>query len=336
MRRLAALLLILTAAACAPHLAPPGPGLHALGLAGPRLTDDAFVTDDGLTLPLRIWRPNDAVPKAVILALHGFNDYSNAFEDAGAYWAKRRIAVYAYDQRGFGAGLNHGLWAGSGPMIDDLVTAARLLRARYPHTPLYLLGDSMGGAVILAAAGSDTPPPADGVILAAPAVWARETMPLSYRIALWLGSHTIPWATVTGRGLKIQASDNIEMLRALGRDPLVIKATRIDAIHGLVDLMDQGLAAAPHLKLPALLLYGAKDEIVPEDPTLDLWESLPEADRRDQRCALYNNGWHMLLRDLEGKVVWNDIADWIADPAAPLPSGADKRALARLNGGAPS
>ena len=42
-------------------------------------------------------------PRAVILAVHGFNDYSHAFADFGAYAASQGIAVHAYDQSGFGA-----------------------------------------------------------------------------------------------------------------------------------------------------------------------------------------------------------------------------------------
>ncbi len=330
----AVLLLLLLAAACTPRLAPPGPGLSAALGTTPSLSETHFITEDGLELPLRSWPPSHGgPPSAVILALHGFNDYSKAFEDAGRFWAAQGLAVYAYDQRGFGTAPHRGLWAGTPALTGDLRAAAGLLRARHRGVPLYLLGDSMGGAAILAASAEVRPLPADGVILVAPAVWSRANMPALYRATLWLGAHTIPWATVTGRGLKIQASDNIPMLRALGRDPLVIKETRIDAIHGLVDLMDQALAAAPALEAPALLLYGDKDEIVPEDPTLRLWQTLPAAARARQRRALYPNGWHMLLRDLEAEVVWRDIAAWIARPAAPLPSGAEERALVRLNGG---
>ncbi len=151
-------------------------------------------------------------------------------------------------------------------------------------------------------------------------------------LGLWIGAHTLPWLKVSGRGLEIQASDNIEMLRELGHDPLVIKETRIDAIHGLVDLMDAALAAAPRIETPVLLLYGAKDEVVPEAPSLQLWRDLPEAARDRQRRALYEDGWHMLLRDLKAEVVLDDIAHWIADLQAPLPSGAEVKALARLDG----
>jgi alpha-beta hydrolase superfamily lysophospholipase len=330
LRRLG-LVLLLAAAACAPRLAPPGPGPVA-----PRLDEIAgdFQARDGTRLPMRAWLPKEASPKALILALHGFNDYSHAFAAPGLYLAMRDIATFAYDQRGFGKAPHRGLWPGSDVLRADLVDAARTLRARYPGVPLYLLGDSMGGAVVIAAVTGPEVMPVDGIILAAPAVWARAAMPLPHRVALWIGAHTVPWMDVSGRGLDIQASDNIEMLRALGRDPLVIKETRIDAVHGLVDLMDRALAAAPNLHAPALLLYGEKDEVIPAAPILRLWHDLPAGARENQRRALYANGWHMLLRDLQARVVLDDIAHWIADPRAPLPSGAEAQALARLDAAA--
>ena len=325
--RVLVLLLIALTGACAPRLAPLGPGPTQ-----PRLAQDHLITADGLELPLRVWLPEHGTATAAILALHGFNDYSRAFEGPGRYWAGRGIATYAYDQRGFGAAPHRGLWAGTDAMTADLNAAAEAVRARHPDVPLVLLGDSMGGAVVLAAVTGPEPPPADGVVLVAPAVWARSTMPLTHRVALWIGAHTVPWLKVSGRGLKIQASDNIEMLRELGRDPLYIKETRIDAIHGLVDLMDVALRSAPRLDVPALLLYGENDEVIPEDPTLRLWQALPEETRRRRRVALYADGWHMLLRDLQAEVVLGDVAQWIAEPEAALPSGAEARALERLNG----
>ena len=87
------------------------------------------MTADGQVLPLRKWLPHGEV-KAVILALHGFNDYSNAFEAAGKAWAERGIATYAYDQRGFGAAPERGLWPGRAVLAADAATAARILRAQ--------------------------------------------------------------------------------------------------------------------------------------------------------------------------------------------------------------
>jgi acylglycerol lipase len=323
MRGLGGLLmgLLLSACATAPH--PAGPDIQT-----PVLEADAIVAADGARLPLRSWLP-EAEPKAVVIAVHGMNDYSNAFDGPGKALAAKGIAVYAYDQRGFGRGPHPGWWSSTAAMAADLRTAARLLAARHPGAPLYLLGESMGGAVTIEAAVHAPMPEVKGVILSAPAVWGRSSMPWYQRAALWLAYRVAPGWTLTGRGLKIQPSDNIEMLRALSRDPLVIKETRVESIHGMVDLMDAAQTDAPRLELPALLLYGAHDEIIPPDPTWAAVAALPRLGG-SQRAALYANGWHMLLRDLQALVVVDDIAAWIADASAPLPSGADRAASEKL------
>ena len=315
------LTVVAAVAACAPRVDRPGPVVSR-----PVLEDAQMRTADGALAPVRRWLPETGEVKAVVIALHGFNDYGNFFAQPGAYLARRGIAAYAFDQRGFGAAQGLGIWPGVKAYADDLKAMTNLVRARHPGVALYLLGASMGGAVVMVAMTGDDAPVADGIILSAPAVWGRTTMPFYQRWALAIAAHTVPWLTVTGRGLNIRASDNIEMLRALGRDPLVIKETRIDTIYGLSNLMDQALAAAPALRSRALILYGKNDEVIPADPVRRMIDSLPDDSRARRRLAYYDAGFHMLLRDLQGETVWRDIAAWIEDAEAPLPSGADTNA----------
>ncbi len=314
------------AALVAQSAAPVGPD-------APQLGGHEIVMADGAHLPLRTWLPHGEIT-AVVLAVHGFNDYSNAFEGPARALAWRGIATYAYDQRGFGAAPLRGRWPGRWQLAADLATASALIRARHPGIKLYLLGESMGGAVVTVAMTCETGTPrpeADGIILVAPAVWGRQTMGLVERSALAAGMRLLPALTVTGRGIiRITPSDNTEMLRALSRDPLVIKGTRIDTIYGLVDLMDAAFASAERLDVPLLYLYGERDEIVPKRPTELMIAHLPSASRSDQRIAWYANGYHMLLRDLDAAVVVGDIASWIESRHAPLPSAADLYAEARL------
>lgn len=314
--------------ACAPRLVPPGPA--APDGVTPSVKNSHLRMADGTRLPLRVWPARDGEPDAIILGVHGFNDYSMAFDLPGQWFAAQGDTLYAYDQRGFGATAHAGLWPGTDRLVGDLATTIRLLRARHPDKPFYLLGTSMGGAVILAAAGRDALPEVDGIVLAAPAVWARETMPFYQRWALWLTVHTVPWMRLTGEGLDVQATDNLVELYALGMDPLVIKATRIDAMHGLTDLMSEALAAADSLPAPSLLLYGAKDEIIPAEPTLELWRRV--ADKPGITPALYEDGWHMVLRDLQAYTVWHDIHSWM-ERGNPLPSDADARARRAIRAG---
>ncbi|MCQ8129002.1 alpha/beta hydrolase [Methylomonas rivi] len=304
-------------AGCAPVMKAPGPSIGA-----PQLTADSFIAADGVQLRLSRWPADN--PKAVIIALHGFNDYRRFFGAPADYLQKQRIYCYAYDQRGFGESATPGIWAGSDAYAGDLRQIAALIQAEHPGIPIYLLGESMGGAVIIDAMSRREKPDAAGVILSAPAVWGRETMPWYQTSLLWTLSHTVPWMALTGRDLGIVPSDNIEMLRALGRDPLVIKETRVDAIYGLTNLMDSALNAADKLNADTLLLYGEKDQIVPREPTRRFVHELLGSHPGKNTVGYYRNGYHMLLRDLQAPVIWQDIAHWILDNKAELPSGADR------------
>lgn len=312
----------LLSAACTPYVKPMGPPV-----ARPALAENMLVAADGVELPLKSWSP-DGPPKAVILGLHGFNEYRvTGFRDPGQYWAKYGIVTYAYDQRGFGNAPDRGIWPGAPTLIADMENAAALVKARHPDLPLFLVGDSMGGAVILAGAAADAKLPVDGVVLVAPAVWGRATMPVYQSAALWFLSHTLPWLKVSGANLGYMPSDNIPMLRERFLDPLVIKETRIDAIHGLVNLMDAALAGGPAMRHPTLLQYGAHDEIIPVAPVRKMVASLPEGAAGHWRIAVYPNGYHMLLHDLKAHAPLDDVVAWVTGAAksgAPLPSGADR------------
>jgi alpha-beta hydrolase superfamily lysophospholipase len=265
--------------------------------------------------PRRAWLP-EGEPRAAILALHGFNDYSAAFAGFGSFAAERGVAVFAYDQRGFGANADAGLWPGTTRLIADLRRELAALKARYPDRPVYVLGESMGAAVTIAAAADEPPVVADGLILSAPAVWGGDQLNGFYRATLWLAAQIAPGFKLTGESLEIWPSDNIEMLRALSADPLVIKGTRIDAVAGLVGLMDRAIAVAGRVRGRLLVLTGEQDQIVPLPAFAELRAELQSPD-----CTTidYPKGYHMLLRDLQRATVWADVLAWIDH--APPPSG---------------
>jgi acylglycerol lipase len=284
---------------------------------------EVFTANDGAQLPLRTF-PAPQQPKAVLIALHGFNDYSRAFEGVADYFAKADIKTVAYDQRGFGGAPDRGQWAGTDVLVKDFLALVHIVRREHPGLPLFVLGESMGGAVIAVALAQEPENQIAGVILVSPAVWSRDTMPWYQRFGLWLGDALAPWWTVTGKVLNIVPSDNRPMLIALGKDPLVIKETRLDALNGLSDLMDQAMVSVPRLKDRTLLAYGLRDVIIPRRPMIGLLERWPQEATPNFRFGLYPDGYHMLLRDLQGSVVWQDMVSWMLEPLAPLPSGFER------------
>lgn len=309
-------------AACAPTIqrAQSVDGL----MEGPRfdVAAERFISFDGAPLGLTAWLPSEGQePHAVIIGLHGMNDYANTFYLAGPWFAERGVALYAYDARGFGRSPNRGIWPGERLMTEDLRTAVRVARRQHPNATIAIVGDSMGAASAMATFGAADAPEIDRLVLVAPAVWGWSTLPDHYALTLWLGAHLMPWRAVEPpRNVvrRITASDNQEALLQAGRAPHMIWSTRIDALYGLVSLMERAHERSANLDGDVLFLYGANDQIIPRGSAIAAARRLPAS----ARTAHYENGWHWLLRDLQREVVYADILAFIENPNAALPSEA--------------
>ncbi|MCB8877584.1 alpha/beta fold hydrolase [Acidisoma silvae] len=312
-------LAVMLAACATPHrqaAMPPVP---------PVVTDGVFTMADGAHLPFREWWPLGK-PAIVVLALHGIDDSRDAWEVPGPLLAAQGIAVIAPDERGFGATPGRGYWPGTAQMLSDARAMALTVRQQNPGAKLYLMGESMGGAVLLALAASPDAPQVDGYVFSSPAVWGRRQMNILYRSVLWLADSTVPNMRLTGGGTGVVPTDNETAWDRLSRDPLTVTDTRVATVKGLVDLMDQALAGAGHISAPALFLYGGHDELVPKPAMAAAWRAAAASGDAAVTLAFYPKGYHLLQRDHEGPTVTADIAHWLRDPAAPLPSGADARA----------
>jgi acylglycerol lipase len=319
MKRFVAILAALMLGACTPLVVQQA-GSPAVGFQGPRIEAGSVVSFDGARLGLTTWEA-EGEPWAVVVAVHGMNDYANAFHFAAEEWAKAGVTTYAYDQRGYGRSPGRGLWGGPELLTEDLRTVTALARARHPKAIMAVAGESLGGSVAMYAFASDRPPPAERLVLMSPGVWGWKTQSLPNKTLLWLAANfTGPkvyeppeWLTK-----RIKPTDNIEELRAMGRDPLMVWGARSDAIYGVVSMMHKGAESAGETPVPTLYLYGAHDQIIPKKAALRAARRLKATDR----SAYYAEGWHLLTRDHQRQRVIADILAFLRDPRAPLPSGA--------------
>jgi alpha-beta hydrolase superfamily lysophospholipase len=296
---------------CVAERLAPGPGT-----ATPAFVDQGhWRAGDGYVLGMSHWQA--VSPRAVIVALHGMNDYGQFIEAGAKHWQARGITTYAYDQRGFGRTEGNGRWPGHEVMAEDVRTFVGLVRVRHPGVPVYVLGESMGGAVAMVAAAGRAEPIADGLILVSPALWGWSNLDVIKRSALWVMMQIAPGSRLTGRGVNIKPSDNEQMLIALGRDPYVIKATRVDAVYGLTDLMEAAWQAAPAVRMPVMVLYADGDEVVPSGPIADAAAAMPGT----KHVVCYDDGFHMLLRDKKSERTWNAIEAFVGGNGAPLTCG---------------
>lgn len=293
----------------------------------PIITSGYFSLPGGVALPYRLY-PAKGRLRAVVLGLHGYTDSRDGWAMLAAYLNPRGIALYAPDLPGFGATKTRGQWPGTAALVDDSRWIAQQLRARYPHTKLFIAGESMGGAIAILLGASKDPPPVDGYIISAPAVWGGAALSPFYRLVLRLADTFAPNKRVTGQSVHVLASDNIPALIAFGEDPLTLAAPSIGNVAGLVRLMGQAQAACARFGQKALFLYGGHDELIPPEAMRRCWDAIPPS--APVILAYYPPDYHLIYRDLERATPDADVAGYILGTG--LRSGAPSAATIFLAG----
>jgi alpha-beta hydrolase superfamily lysophospholipase len=284
-----------------------------------KLGSDYLLTGDGVRLPLAAWLP-DGAPTAVLLGLHGYGDYREGFGLAGRWLAARGVAVYAYDQRGFGETPTRGRWPGADALIDDCANAAAALRGLHPELPLALLGESMGGAVALASLANGRVSVVDGLILAAPGVRSGVQLHQLHDLALRLGALALPWLRVELRRGGRPWLDPEES-RRLAEDPLILRHLRVGTYEGLIELAGRADSVRRARLPPTLLLYGELDGTILRAGIDNL------ALRLGHCCTLrtYPERHHLLLHERDADEVFGACLQWLRSVR---PAGASRPAPA--------
>jgi acylglycerol lipase len=286
-----------------------------------RMRRGRLKASDGADIPYRFWRAEKSA--AAVLLLHGAFDYSAAFDEIGPRLARRGFTALAIDQRGFGTTASRGHWAGPERMVADAAEAAHFLLGRIPaHTPLYVLGESMGGAVAIHAAAGRTFPQLQGLVLAAPSALAS-----AFRQRL------LGWTAAVARALAGDAELVFERLsgwdltpaaaiRLIG-DPLVIRRVRPDLLSGMADLAFTSLQQAKNVCQPALVMVGARDEILRRSCILQLFNNLGG----EKTWRVVPEAPHLLLHWRRSSEVLREVARWMSDRTPATSAASELRGM---------
>jgi len=278
---------------------------------------ERIAATDGETIVLRFWGEQRA-PRAIMLGVHGFTDYGRGFAHLSSQipaLAGFPMLVLALDQRGFGESTSRGRWAGIPPMLSDLDQVMAWTGVHYPQTPLILMGESMGAALVLAALNRDSwraPDRLRGVVLLAPAIWGWSSMPWYQRVGLEVGRSLWPSLQLSGRGarqLGIRPTDDEAVAAYLGRDPNMLREVSLAMLAGLTDLMERAHAGRIPQQLPTLIAVGGRDRVIPV-PAMCAWAQRQAPASARERWLVQDLGYHMLTRQKASGEVLEAISWW--------------------------
>jgi alpha-beta hydrolase superfamily lysophospholipase len=272
-----------------------------------RHLEGRFTGSAGSRLFYQAWVPDLRRPRAVLVNLHGLGDHSSLYPNLASRVPAAGIPLYAYDMRGNGRSPGQRAYLrGWHEYRDDLHAFLLRVTEWQPDTPLFLLGNSLGGLVVLEyilqhAAGLA------GVIAAAPPLGRLSVPPLLMALGR-LFSRIVP-----------RFSLRVGMdLTGLARDPAVVQAVLADPLfhrRGTARLSTEVTAAiervqahAASLAIPILIQHGSADRMVLPDGSREFFAKVRSA---GSQLIEYPEAYHGLFADLNAEEVIGDLLAWI-------------------------
>ncbi len=297
-------LLLLMLSACTPTFKPMGPAITQA-----RIENDTFIARDGVELPLSVWGPRQN-PEKIVVAAHSFGEFRDAFALIGEHLADRNIAVWAYDQRGFGDAPHRGIWAGKDTLITDFGDFTRAVRsASGERAPIIFIGESMGAAVVIGAMANEGFEQPSAVILSGPGV--REHRPYRYwfNVGLWLATRFAASYEVDVPRTYDQRYADYHAKRWV-EDPKIIEKVRLDTYYGLIRLSDYASDAASQINTPTLILFGTDDGQIHPNSICALNRRVDSAGT----LKVFKGGPHLMFQVRQQSEVLELIDEWIDAP----------------------
>lgn len=243
-------------------------------------------TTDGTTAaprktpaPMRSWVDPNKPPIACLLCVHGLGLQSNSYEFFGKEQANRGLAVYSIDVRGFGSWMNAKgkTKVNFDDCLDDIRIALESIHAANPGLPVYILGESMGGAIALRAA-SLYPTLVDGLISSVPASERFNQGKTSMKV--FLNLLTGFNVANVGNDLVNQATQNQKLKSQWQDDPLARLNLSPQELIQFQDFMNFNHDAAKKVaSMPVLFVQGTGDQLVKPEGTWELFNDVAAKDK---------------------------------------------------------
>jgi alpha-beta hydrolase superfamily lysophospholipase len=258
-------------------------------------------------LKARWWRRPH--PRGVLIIAHGFGEHGGVYASvAEALGLGLDIDVVAHDFHGHGRSPGRrGVVRRYEDLVDDLHAVVSWARKQFAGLPLFLLGHSNGGQVVLRYAierGGE----AAGVIVSNPSL--RIAMPIP-PAKLWLGRMLMrfaPWVTLEAStpagGMtsdpELEASHNADVLRHNRISPPLF--------FGMVAGGEMLISRAAELHTPLLMLVGGLDPLIDSQSSRDFFNRVEE---KDKSLILYPEMLHEPLNEIGREKVVDDVARWL-------------------------
>lgn len=266
-----------------------------------------FKSHDGLDFFERHWQA-DGDARADLVLLHGYCEHSGRYAHVAGALNGIGINVHAYDQRGHGRSAGQrGYIRRFDDLLDDLDHFIGHIGSRLGNAPLFMMGHSMGGLVLVHYVATRKPD-VRGLVFSSPFLAINDDVsPVVIALAGVLGNVT-PWLPVARLDSAGIARDP-DVVRAYDTDPLIHHGKILARTgHQLNTAIARAQTLFEAVAAPVYIIHGTDDPLVPAEGSRLLYERCRS---EDKMYHPRDGGYHELLNDYEKESVLAELCDWL-------------------------
>ncbi len=269
--------------------------------------EGSFEGAGGLRLYFQTWRPTNVTPRAALALVHGFGGHSGLFAPLVDGLVTRGYAIYGFDLRGMGRSPGpRGYIRSWSDYRQDVQAFLHMIGEREAGCPLFLVGESLGGLIVLDYA-QQRPEGIRGVIAFSPVLGEIGVPPVLLMLGRIL-SRVWPRFAMSSRMDFDASSRDPEAVQRFATDPLLHSRGTARLSTEFAAARARANTGAAGFPLPLLILHGDADRLATPDGSREFVERVTQGDSRLQE---YRGGYHMLLHDLCADQVVQDVEAWI-------------------------
>jgi acylglycerol lipase len=280
-----------------------------------------WTAPDGAIFAYSQWQARTSVPRAILVAVHGLSGAALDYEPLGRHLSTHGITTFAMELRGQGNDpvfRRRGDLASIDDWYGDLRAFLALVRATYPRVPVYYYGESMGAALLTRfLAGADDEDQPAGLVLASPVVAIPRKATWGQGMIFRFLNSFLPSLRLNVRKLTkpkpnqppAYVTRNEAHRKWFETAPHRLDRFTIRFFKCLHDLIDGCFAAAPHIRVPVLVIYAQNDIFISPSRVEGFFTLLGS---NDKQLYLFPEAYHLLLHDNDRAHALAQVETWLS------------------------
>ncbi len=271
-----------------------------------KFSENYLQVDSKYRIYIREWIPKEKVKKNLFI-IHGLGEHSGRYQDLAKILIKEGIGVFSIDLIGHGKSSGKkGHIKSFEDFINAVETGVIYVRKKFLDTPIILFGHSLGGLITLKFLIDRESKEIERSIISSPWIETALEIPKHLLFIHKIFQKIIPGLQLSNNLITSHLSKDKKIVEKYENDILVHDKISLNLFSEITKTINNVIDRSSRIKIKTLIYHGKNDKIISHKGTEKVAKLIP-----DNKFILYKNIYHEPHNDIEKKIVYKQMIDFI-------------------------